>query len=104
MDTLKQSMQLQREFGQNVTFQIYKDSRQIHSIIIPGKSIRGKDTTSDVCAMLRSMIASAGTKLKPSDALLLTIDGSAMDPKSLFYADHYLMLPCWITVHVKESS
>lgn len=98
------------EHGSNLIFQVYRVNLQAKSldeiqgsklaeIIRPGNFVSGNDTVAAVKERLRALIAKE-MPLAEIDQMSLSFGGRRMQEDKLFYADHYMMLPCWVQILV----
>ena len=68
----------------------------VQKINIPGDAIGRGTTVAEVKALLRPLV----TGLQASDTITLDFARQPMQDESLFYADHFIMLPAFVTVLV----
>lgn len=107
---LESEKRLEEKYGHNVICQIYrvKPSFDIkkHSlpprmttIPINGDHIAGTDTVKDVKKLIQQLLTALKIDVNiPVRNMTCCVNGKVMQEDALFYADHRLMLPCWIQV------
>ncbi|MFT3691536.1 MAG: hypothetical protein QM831_00230 [Kofleriaceae bacterium] len=90
----------------SITFQLYAidpngqtraemQGPRLAELSIPGSAVSGSDTVAAVKQRLLARILGAHA---PGTHVTFVISGREMTDDKLFYADHYILLPCWIQV------
>ena len=65
----------------------------------------GSDTVKSVIDKLRPVIGgSPDMQITEKDNMTLFVSGRIMQENLLFFADHYICLPCWIQVLVYDNT
>jgi hypothetical protein len=121
-DAVKAHFQREQEmldaYGSNIIFHVYRINLQagamdelvgepLAEITVPGDFVSGSDTVRAVKARLRPLLeeqqkesAPAELALGEGDQWTLFFNGRPMQDDKLFYAEHFMLLPAWVQVHM----
>lgn len=116
--------QLHEEHGASIIFQVYRidvtadsvaamQGERLAELKVGGDFVAGTDTVASVKAKLRPLLEEASrSTLNPgahprlrfgdADRITVVFNGRPMRDGKLFYADHFMLLPCWVQVCVHE--
>lgn len=107
-------------YGSNIIFQVHRINLQAHAIeelvreqlaeiTVPSDFVSGTDTVAAVKARLRPLLEGKAKEGAPSnlsiaenDRFTLFFNGRPMQEGKLFYAEHFMMLPAWVQVHLHD--
>lgn len=121
-DAVKAHFERERElsakYGPNIIFQVGRINLQADSIeelvrgplaeiTVDDGFVSGTDTVADVKARLRPLLEETA-KLNPApdfsideaDHFTLFFNDRPMQDDKLFYAEHFMLLPAWVQVHL----
>jgi hypothetical protein len=98
--------------AQTITFQLFRanlrattvaelQGDQLGELVVDSTAIGGMDTVAMVKATVLPRLV---TTLESDARVTLVFDKRAMRDDSLFYADHFMMLPAWVQVVIHEGS
>jgi hypothetical protein len=105
-------------YGPNIIFHVHRINlqagaidellgEQLAEITVPGDFVSGTDTVAEVKARLRPLLeeqqkegAPAELALGEGDQWTLFFNGRPMQDEKLFYAEHFMLLPAWVQVHL----
>jgi hypothetical protein len=105
-------------YGPNIIFHVHRINLQagamdelvgepLAEITVPGDFVAGDDTVAEVKARLRPLLeeqqkesAPAELALGEADQFTLFFNGRPMQDDKLFYAEHFMLLPAWVQVHL----
>jgi hypothetical protein len=101
---------LAKEHGATITFQLYRsDFRgttraeiqgpRLAELRIDGKMVTGTDT---VAAVKQRVLPTLLGKEAPAKHMTFAFGGRVMRDEALFYADHFMLLPCWVQVLLSD--
>lgn len=94
---LRNESQLEQDFGENIIFQVFTNQNtKISEIRMPPEFVNGSDKVKDVISKLKPKFL----KLEPNLTTIRLSCGNIMEEEKLFFADHYLCLPCFIRVFI----
>jgi hypothetical protein len=110
---LDQEKQLEQKHGSNIIFEIRRmtvdlETEDVHlgpkigTVLLAGDGggLTGTHTVQNVMDKVRKMIEAQELLIFKDDHIVFMLNGKVMHPETLFFADHYLLLPCWIQVGV----
>lgn len=103
--------------GSNIIFQVYRINLQagavdelvggqLAEITVPGDFVSGTETVAEVKARLRPLLenekegAPADLAIAEADRWTLFFSGRPLQEDKRFYADHFMLLPVWVQVHL----
>jgi hypothetical protein len=106
-------------YGPTIIFLVHRINLQAHSIdellgeqlaeiTVAGDFVSGTDTVAAIKARLRPLLeqeqqkqgAPAEITLGEADQWTLFFNGRPMQDDRLFYAEHFMLLPAWVQVHL----
>jgi hypothetical protein len=106
-------------YGPNIIFHVHRINlqagvmnelvgEQLAEITVAGDFVSGTDTVAEVKAKLRPLLeeekkkegAPAELPFGEDDQFTLFFNGYPMQDDKLFYADHFMLLPAWVQVHL----
>jgi hypothetical protein len=101
---------LAEEHGSSLTFQLYRanlagatraevQGPRLAELRIAGGEVSGTDT---VAAVKQRMLPRLLGEHAAATHITFVIGGRVMRDEALFYADHFILLPCWVQVVLSE--
>jgi hypothetical protein len=115
----QREQELMDAYGPIIIFQVHRVNlqagaidelvgEQLAEITVPGDFVTGDDTVAEVKARLRPLLkqekqkvgAPAELDLEEADQWTLFFNGYPMQDDKLFYAEHFMLLPAWVQVHL----
>lgn len=113
---------MQEEHGSSIIFQVFRlnlqassleefQSEQLAEIKVDGEFVAGSDTVAAVKGKLRPILEEKARawqaqgeqpdlQIEQEDHITLFFNGHPMQDDRLFYADHFMLLPAWVQVHL----
>ena len=110
------------EHGSSIIFQVFRlnlqassleefQSEQLAEIKVDGEFVAGSDTVAAVKGKLRPILEEKARawqaqgeqpdlQIEQEDHITLFFNGHPMQDDRLFYADHFMLLPAWVQVHL----
>ena len=100
---------LAEEHGSSLTFQLYRanlagatraevQGPRLAELRVAGGEVSGTDTVAAVKQLLPRLLGEHAA----ATHITFVIGGRVMRDEALFYADHFILLPCWIQVVLSE--
>ena len=116
--------QLADEYGSSIIFQVYQinleadsidefESERLAEIKVDGSFVSGNDTVASVKKKIRQRLEKA-VRSKPDsvvdpslnfdnpDHITFFFSGRPMQEDKLFYANHFILLPCWVQIYLHD--
>jgi hypothetical protein len=106
----KREQDLVEQHGSTLTFQLYRanaagrtraemQGERLAELRIAGSEVSGTDTVASVKARILPTLL--GDQARASHETFV-FGGRVMHDDALFYADHFMLLPCWVQVLLSE--
>jgi hypothetical protein len=101
---------LVEEHGSSLTFQLYRanlaattrtdvQGPRLAELRLQGSEVSGTDT---VAAVKRRILPQLLSEHATASHITFVFGGRVMRDEALFYADHFMLLPCWVQVLLSE--
>jgi hypothetical protein len=101
--------ELLEKHGMTINFQLYRadhtkptraamQGERLAELTIEGAEVTGLETVADVKERILPRLL--GNRTAPH--LTFVISGREMEDTRLFYADHFILLPCWVQVVLSD--